>query len=54
MNQWYVNYFVSGWDKKMLAGPYLSEEEAKSHEYDIAGYEGVYGVEIEKRSIFIE
>lgn len=51
--KWYVNYFVFGWDKKMSAGPYSSQEEAESHRYDIAGYEGVYGVSVEE-SLIIE
>lgn len=54
MRQWYINYSVSGWDNKMSAGPYFSEEEAESHRFDIAGYEGVYGVSVERRSTLEE
>lgn len=54
MKQWYVSYSVSGWDKKMSAGPYSSAEEAESHRFDIAGYEGVYGVSVEMRSTLEE
>lgn len=54
MKQWYVSFFVSGWDKKQIIGPYSSAEEAESHRFDIAGYEGVYGVSIEMQSTLEE
>ncbi len=46
--------FDSSKDHMMSAGPYSSKQEAESHRYDIAGYEGAFGVFIERRSTLEE
>lgn len=48
MKEWYVTYKVSGMPGVHEAGPY-SMEDLKYQRSDIAGYEGVYDVNVKHK-----
>lgn len=48
MKEWYVTYKVLGMAGNHESGPY-SFEELKYQRSDIAGYEGVYDVNVKKK-----
>lgn len=48
MEMYYIKYQVSGFGEHK-AGPYGTLTEAQSHKEDIAGFTGVFNVEIETK-----